>query len=99
MTFPNSHLIISPESAPEITRIADRALRAAGARGKLPTPIEDLILAAKITDEGNTEGFVRRFISSLKEGQRAFFRSGMQKLRGIADLRERAVYVPADTAP
>jgi Zn-dependent peptidase ImmA (M78 family) len=99
MAFPNSHLIISPESAPEIVRIADRALRTAGARGKLPTPIEDLIQAAKITDEVDAEGIVKRFISSLKEGQRAFFRSSMQKLRGIADLRERAVYVPTDTAP
>lgn len=99
MTLPNSHLIISPESAPEIIRIADRALRAAGARGKLPTPIEDLIRAAKITDDGDTEGVVKRFLSSLNEGRRAFFRSSMQKLRGIADLRERAVYVPTDTAP
>ena len=99
MIVPNSHLIISPESAPEIIRIADRALRAAGARGKLPTPIEDLIRAAKITDERDTEGVVKRFLSSLNEGRRAFFRSSMQKLRGIADLRERAVYVPTDTAP
>lgn len=99
MSLPNSRLIISPESAPEIIKIADRALRAAGARGKLPTPIEDLIRAAKITDERDAEGVVKRFLSSLNEGRRAFFRSSMQKLRGIADLRERAVYVPSDTAP
>ncbi|HEX8178635.1 MAG TPA: hypothetical protein VF525_03745 [Pyrinomonadaceae bacterium] len=99
MALPNSRLVVSPESAPEIIKIADRALRAAGARGKLPTPVEDLIRAARITDEGDAEGVVKRFLSSLNEGRRAFFRSSMQKLRGIADMRERAVYVPTDTAP
>jgi len=98
MLLPSSNPIVTLESAPEIVKIADRALRAAGARGKLPTPIEDLIRAAKV-DDRDTDGVLRRFLSSLSEGGRAFFRSSIQKVRGIADLRERAVYVPSDTAP
>ncbi len=99
MSLPSTQAILTLESAPEIIKIADRALRAAGAKGKLPTPVEDLILAAKIIEDKDTEGTVRRFLSSLNESSRSLFRSTLQKVRGIADLRERAVYVPADTAP
>ncbi len=98
MFLPSSHPIVALESAPEIIKIADRALKAAGAKGKLPTPIEELIQVAQIDDE-DTEGIVKRFLSSLNEGGRALFRSSFQKVRGIADLRERAIYVPSDTAP
>jgi Zn-dependent peptidase ImmA (M78 family) len=97
LATPNA--IVSPETAPELIRIADRALRASGAKGRLPTPIEDLIRAANIVEDGDTEGVMKRFLSLLNEKGSLFFRSSMQKLRGIADLRERAVYVPSDTAP
>lgn len=99
MYLATPNIIVSPETAPELIKIADRALRVAGARGKLPTPIDDLIEASNIIEDHDTEGVVRRFMSLLNDSSRSFFRSSMQKLRGIADLRERAVYVPADTAP
>jgi hypothetical protein len=99
MLLSRTQAILTLESGPEIIKIADRALRAAGANGKLPTPIEDLILAAKVVEDKDTEGTVRRFLSSLSESSRSLFHSTFQKVRGIADLRQRAVYVPADTAP
>lgn len=92
----NSSLVYLPESAPEIFQIAERALIAAGAKGKLPTPLDDLLGAAKIVTEKDTDGVVQRFLKSLNEQRRSFFQSSLQKLRGIADLRERAVYVPND---
>lgn len=98
MRSPVNRPIITIESAPEIIKIADRALKAAGAKGKLPTPIEELIQAANIGDK-DTEGVITRFVSSLNEGGKLLFRSTLQKLRGIADLRQRAIYVPSDTAP
>lgn len=95
----NSSLVYLPESAPEIFQIAERALIAAGAKGKLPTPLDDLLGAAKIVKEKDPDGVVQRFLKSLNEQRRAFFQSSLQKLRGIADLRERAVYVPNDKLP
>lgn len=99
MALPKKQLIISPDTAPELISLADRALRRAGAVGKLPTPVEDLIRAANITSESDPEGVVSRFLSTLNAQSRAIFESAMQKMRGIADLRERAIYVPSDKAP
>jgi hypothetical protein len=92
-------VIYLPESAPEIFQIAERTLIAAGAKGKLPTPMEDLLGAAKIARETDPEGVVQRFLKSVSEQGRALFQFSLQKVRGIADLRERAVYVPTDTIP
>src|SRR2546430_2317779 len=39
-----------PESEPQISKIADRILRKAGAVGKLPTPIDNLISSEKVED-------------------------------------------------
>jgi len=99
MALPKTQLIISPDTAPELIRLADHALRRAGAIGKLPTPIEDLIRAANIKSETDSDGVVKRFLSTLNEQSRSLFESAMQKMRGIADLRERAIYVPGDKAP
>jgi hypothetical protein len=99
MALPNIKFIASPDTAPELIKLADRALRRAGAVGRLPTPIEDLIKAAHITAESDTEGAVARFLSMLNEQSRASFKAAMQKMRGIADLRGRAIYVPSDKAP
>lgn len=99
MPPPEPRLILLPTSAFDVARIAERAIRAAGAAGKLPTPTEDLIRAAKITEETDVDGLVERFLSTLDEGGRKLLRASMQKLRGIADMRERVVYVPSDKAP
>ncbi len=88
-----------PDSQEEVSQIAERMLRAAGAVGKLPTPIDDLVRAAEVVDEAESPGLIERFASMLNEGRRNLFRATLQKLRGIADLRERVVYVPNDTAP
>lgn len=99
MNDPTLPLISLPESASEIFQLADRVLIAADAKGRLPTPMEDLLAASKIVEEKDPAGVVQRFLKSLNVQGRAIFQSSFQKLRGIADLRERAVYVPSDTAP
>ena len=99
MSSPGPRLILLPDSAQDITRIAERALRAAGAAGKLPTPMEDLVGAAGIKNEADTEGLVERFLSTLDESGRRLLKASIQKLRGIADMRERVIYVPEDKPP
>jgi Zn-dependent peptidase ImmA (M78 family) len=99
MRIAAKQLIIRPDSATDISEIAERLLRQADARGNLPTPIDDLIEAAKVRQESDTEGTIHRFASMLDEGARSIFRSAFQKLRGIADMRQRAIYVPQDKPP
>jgi uncharacterized protein DUF955 len=99
MVLVKTKALLSPDTSPELIKLADRSLRRAGALGKLPTPIEDLIRAANITAEDDADGVVQRFISTLNEQSQGWFRSALQKMRGIADLRQRAIYVPSDKAP
>lgn len=86
-----------PRSQLEVSALAERLLRKSGAVGVLPTPIEDLIASAGIKDVQDSESFMEQHLASLPEKAQAAFKSAMQKIRGIADLREEAIYVPTAT--
>jgi hypothetical protein len=92
-------LLHIPDSAQDLQGLAERALRGAGALGKLPTPIDDLVAAAKIIDFADPETAKERFLRTLAKGAVSTFLSAWQKLRGIADLRDNVIYVPRDTMP
>lgn len=94
IVMPVVPLALRPESEIKVSNIADRLLREAGVVGKLPTPIDDLIEFAEVDDVVNADEFKEKFLFSLPEQVRDVFQSAWQKIRGIADLRERAVYVP-----
>src|SRR6058998_1802704 len=87
-----------PDSQTEIRKLADRALRRAAAIGKLPTPIDELIAAANLRNEDSDEAKVR-FAARLSHEAPSIFTGLWQKIRGIAGLRDRVVYVPQDRAP
>lgn len=87
-------LVQKPASELEISELAMRVLRIADAVERLPTPIEDLIACAGIQDIADTDEMKDRYIFSLPKKARGVFQSAWQKIRGIADLRERIVYVP-----
>jgi hypothetical protein len=86
-----------PNSAAEIEQLANRAIRRAGAIGVLPTPIDDLFAAADIADKSDGDNSILNFLSTLDERARSLFKTAISKVRGIADMRERAVYIPTDT--
>lgn len=88
------YVLTRPDSEHELIAHADRLLRAAGAVGTLPTPIDDLYQAARITNEVEAEAAKERFFARLSKQGREVFLSLWQKLRGIADLRDRVVYIP-----
>jgi len=67
--------------------------------GRLPTPINDLIAAAGVREEENPEALKESFLASIAESVRDSFRLTLQKVRGIADLRERVVHVPTNSTP
>lgn len=84
-------------SAGEISALANRFLRQSEVIGVLPTPVDELIATAGIQSVSDLEAIKESFLASLSESARKIFRSTWQKIRGIADLRERAIYVPKTT--
>ncbi len=98
--LPNSSILIArPDSETDISQIADRLLRRADAIGVLPTPVDAIIGTARIIDVIPLEECNEAFLSSLRGSARATFRGIMQKIRGIADLRRRAIYVQQSDRP
>ena len=91
-------VVVRLESADEVSEYARRALRAADAIGKLPTPIDDLSKAAAIGSLEINEEVKQDFSARLEGPTRRRFESMWQKIRGIADLRERVTYVDENTS-
>lgn len=96
MSLGPDSLIVPPPSAATIEELAERTLRNAGVWGHLPTPVSSLIEAEDLTCEEHSESRLTSFLRSLNEGARDIARAALQKVRGIADLRERVVYVAAE---
>lgn len=83
-----------PETREDLESQAKRLLKDADVLGLLPTPLDVLAKAAKIEcykSLPETEGF----LASLSAAGKKTFLDAMQKVRGIADLRERVIYVPS----
>ena len=93
----NRRVIIRPESADEVSKFARSALQAADAIGQLPTPIDDLFAAAKVGNLEITKEVKKSFASRLIGPARHEFELMWEKIRGIADLRERVTYVAENT--
>ena len=90
--------ILPPESAEEISKYARKTLRSAEAVGKLPTPVDELLEAARVgnlkIDEDVKESFSARLTGPTKQA----FNTMWQKIRGIADIRKRVTYVDENTS-
>lgn len=95
----SSSLFYRPESEPEISRLAEVTLKKAGAVGILPTSIDDLVKAATITEISAANELKEDFFSRLKEAAQETFKYAIQKVRGIADLREKTIYIPTADNP
>jgi hypothetical protein len=94
MALLRQKIIVRPESEPRISDLVEKLLRKADAEGVLPSPIDRLFEIAKITNIEELPD--KAFLETLSEQTKGFFRSAMQKLRGIADLREKTTYIPRD---
>ena len=97
MALPKQKIVVRPESEPRLSEFAQKLLRRADATGVLPTPLDRLFEIAKVTNiaELPDESFLR----TLSDKAKGIFKSAKQKLRGIADLRQRATYIPRDSNP
>lgn len=93
----SNSVIARPESADDVSKYARQALRAADAIGRLPTPLDDLLESAAIRNLQIDEEVKRDFSARLTGATKQAFDSMWQKIRGIADLRERVTYVDENT--
>lgn len=83
-----------PETHDDITRLVEKLLYKADAVDIYPTPMSRLFDVAKITEVGSLPDPQSGFVKSLSQKALSVFLSAVQKIRGIADMRERVVYVP-----
>ncbi|KAF0146056.1 MAG: hypothetical protein FD156_424 [Nitrospirae bacterium] len=95
----NVKLICRPDSESEISKIAERAIKRAGAMEVLPTPVDDLVKAAAIMEVQSPEELKESFFARLTKSAQETFKYAIQKVRGIADLRDRINYIPQNGNP
>lgn len=97
MTRPDDSLL-DPDQLANVQRHADRLLREASAIGRFPTPIDDLMAAAKLTvvdDEVLDENLLRQFIAKAKAGV-ATIKSAVSKVLGLFEANDRFVVIDRD---
>ena len=83
------------ESAAEIDKRVDHLLRAADAYGRFPTPVDDIIAAAKLT-QVNDYVLDDSKIAKAPAYLRSLLRSAKQKIQGLVDRQERVVHISPD---
>src|SRR5579863_9024780 len=95
MALPKRKIAVRPESEAKLSELVHKLLREADAAGVLPTPLDRLFDIAKVTNIAELPD--ESFLETLSEKAKGIFRSAKQKLRGVADLRTRATYIPRDS--
>jgi Zn-dependent peptidase ImmA (M78 family) len=94
VTRPDDSLLDAQQLA-TVRRHADRLLQDASALGRFPTPIDDLLAAAKLTvvdDEVLNEGLLRQFMNKAKAGI-ATIKSALSKVLGLFESQDRLVVI------
>jgi Zn-dependent peptidase ImmA (M78 family) len=94
MTKPDDSLL-TPHQLRTVQKHADRLLREAAARHVFPTPIADIMAAAKLTvveDELLDENTLRKFMAMAKSGL-ATLKSALSKVLGLFESNDRLVFI------
>jgi Zn-dependent peptidase ImmA (M78 family) len=97
VTRPDDSLLDEHQLA-NVQRHADRLLREAAALGRFPTPVDDLLAAAKlviVSDEVLNETFIQRFVAKAKASF-ATIKSALSKVMGLFESHERLVVIDRD---
>jgi hypothetical protein len=89
-----SDTVADPEQVELLRAHARAALEAAGALGRFPTPVADVLDAAKlfVAEEALDEGFLAKFRRGTTRA-RALLKSAISKVLGVFDAKARLVYV------
>lgn len=95
--MPNKAVFVPKlESEAEIRKIATALLQRSGVYGNLPTPIEPLVHESKLKIKHDLTNVKEAFLSRSNRVVREKFASAWQKVRGIADMRDKVIYVKDD---
>lgn len=94
MSRPDDSLL-NPQQLAVVQRYAQRLLHEASALGRFPTPIDDLVAAAKLTivdDEVLTESFLKRLSKQVKS-RFATIKSALSKVLGLLESNDRLIII------
>jgi Zn-dependent peptidase ImmA (M78 family) len=89
---------LTPDQLANVRRHADRLLRDAAALERFPTPIDDILAAAKVTvvdDEILNESFMKRLAAKAAAGF-ATIKSALSKVLGLFEAHDRLVVIDKD---
>lgn len=81
------------DSKEDLELIADELLKRSGVYGVLPTPLDVLSEHAGVKCV-NELPEKEAFLKTLTERGKKAFESALRQIRGIADLRDKVVYIP-----
>jgi hypothetical protein len=95
LALPKQKIAVRPESEPKLSNLVRKLLREADAVDVLPTPLDRLFEVAKVKNIAELPD-EEAFLKTVSDKVRNLFIGAKQKLRGIADIRARASYVPPD---
>jgi IrrE N-terminal-like domain len=90
--------VLDAQQLVTVLRYADRLLREAGALGRFPTPVDDLLVAAKLTVVDNevlNESLLQQFVQKAKAGL-ATIKSALSKVLGLLESHEGLVVIDKD---
>ncbi len=90
---------LTAQQLANVQRHADRLLREASAYGRFPTPVDDLLAAAKLTvvdDVLLDEGLLRRFLRKATAAGMATLKSALSKVIGLFEPSDRLVLIDKD---
>jgi hypothetical protein len=93
---------LTREQLANVQAHADRILREAAAHGVFPTPVDQILAAAKLTvvdDDVIDESALRRFMGNLKAGTSNLIKSALSKVLGLFEPGERLVVLDKDLHP
>lgn len=96
---------LAPDQLLNVQHHADRLLREAAAHGRFPTPVADILAAAKLTvvdDEVLDANLVQRFLRQAQKGAKSGFatiKSAFSKLLGLFEAHERLVVIDKHLPP
>jgi hypothetical protein len=83
---------LDPDAAADLDRRVDRLLREAGAYGRFPTPVDDIVQAAQLA-EADDYVLDESMISKAPAYLHTLLRSGIKKIRGLVDRRARVIHL------
>ncbi len=86
-----------PESTLDLDKIVDNLLEVAGVGSRVPTPQKDILDCVQLVEAGNLD--LENYRRSIGDRARALLTSGMNKVLGLLDTREKIVHITAHTPP